>query len=118
MKTKIIILFWHFGRIMGLSKMHFNTLWLKIITMPIRYNWYYLFQIYLKKNIEMIIFAIHQNNHCVFLRGNNWCSSYPCQNGGTCTNFLNGFTCTCPMGTSGQLCEISKLIRINFKLTK
>lgn len=45
-----------------------------------------------------------------FLRGNDWCSSYPCQNGGTCTSFLNGFTCTCPMGTSGQLCEISKLI--------
>lgn len=37
------------------------------------------------------------------------CASSPCLNGGFCTDELNGFNCTCPTGTSGTLCEISKI---------
>ncbi|MCJ8729669.1 hypothetical protein PDJAM_G00109160 [Pangasius djambal] len=33
------------------------------------------------------------------------CSSYPCQNGGTCTDGVNSFTCHCPPGFTGSLCE-------------
>ncbi|KAL4630710.1 sushi, nidogen and EGF-like domain-containing protein 1 [Arapaima gigas] len=34
------------------------------------------------------------------------CASYPCQNGGTCTDQTNSFICQCPLGFRGQLCEI------------
>ncbi|XP_060775760.1 sushi, nidogen and EGF-like domain-containing protein 1 isoform X2 [Neoarius graeffei] len=33
------------------------------------------------------------------------CNSYPCQNGGTCTDGVNSFTCHCPPGFTGTLCE-------------
>ena len=36
----------------------------------------------------------------------NECEPNPCQNGGNCTNFLNGnFTCECPSGYSGDICS-------------
>ena len=33
------------------------------------------------------------------------CESNPCENGGTCTQHDTNFTCTCPSGYSGRLCE-------------
>ncbi|CAB1314375.1 unnamed protein product, partial [Coregonus sp. 'balchen'] len=33
------------------------------------------------------------------------CSSYPCQNGGTCSDQVNGFTCQCPSGFTGTVCQ-------------
>ena len=33
------------------------------------------------------------------------CLSAPCQNGGTCTNFVDYFECTCAEGYTGALCE-------------
>uniref|UniRef100_A0A8C7GN26 Sushi, nidogen and EGF-like domains 1 n=1 Tax=Oncorhynchus kisutch TaxID=8019 RepID=A0A8C7GN26_ONCKI len=33
------------------------------------------------------------------------CSSYPCQNGGTCSDQVNGFTCQCPPGFTGTICQ-------------
>ncbi|XP_071202681.1 sushi, nidogen and EGF-like domain-containing protein 1 isoform X2 [Salvelinus alpinus] len=33
------------------------------------------------------------------------CSSYPCQNGGTCSDQVNGFTCQCPPGFTGTVCQ-------------
>ena len=35
----------------------------------------------------------------------NECASAPCQNGGTCTDLINGFTCVCVAGFSGVLCQ-------------
>ena len=33
------------------------------------------------------------------------CLSQPCQNAGNCTDFVNGFECTCVSGYTGLLCE-------------
>ncbi|XP_036374730.1 sushi, nidogen and EGF-like domain-containing protein 1 [Megalops cyprinoides] len=35
----------------------------------------------------------------------NECMSYPCQNGGTCTDLTNSFSCQCMPGYTGLLCE-------------
>ena len=35
----------------------------------------------------------------------NECSSNPCQNGGTCTDGINGFTCVCTAQWSGPFCQ-------------
>ena len=33
------------------------------------------------------------------------CVSNPCQNGGTCTDALNSYTCACAPGWAGVHCE-------------
>ncbi len=33
------------------------------------------------------------------------CASNPCQNGGACTDALNGYTCSCPITFGGIHCE-------------
>ena len=49
------------------------------------------------------------------------CSTNPCQNGGTCADGTNAYTCTCVTGFTGGDCETSKhvtlkdLIRIILK---
>ena len=37
----------------------------------------------------------------------NECASRPCQNGGTCTDHVNTYTCSCVGGYMGAVCEIS-----------
>jgi hypothetical protein len=36
------------------------------------------------------------------------CSTNPCRNGGVCTDLINDYRCTCPIGFAGQKCEINK----------
>ena len=36
------------------------------------------------------------------------CASTPCQNGGTCTDAVNGYTCACEAGYSGADCSTGK----------
>ncbi|XP_050415876.2 uncharacterized protein LOC126829791 [Patella vulgata] len=35
----------------------------------------------------------------------NYCASYPCQHGGTCSNRAGGYTCQCSSGYSGNQCQ-------------
>lgn len=35
----------------------------------------------------------------------NECSSMPCKNGGSCKDDVNGYSCTCSPGYTGQQCE-------------
>ncbi len=32
----------------------------------------------------------------------------PCENGGTCHDLINDFSCSCPKGTSGMFCEVDE----------
>ena len=38
------------------------------------------------------------------------CSNSPCENGGTCTDELNGYNCTCATGYEGTNCETGKFL--------
>jgi hypothetical protein len=38
------------------------------------------------------------------------CASFPCQHGGTCTDKLNDFTCSCAQGYTGKMCETGKVM--------
>ena len=35
----------------------------------------------------------------------NECSSSPCENGGSCTDSVNGYTCSCVLSYTGKHCE-------------
>ena len=37
------------------------------------------------------------------------CDPDPCQNGGTCTDGVDSYTCTCVTGFTGTDCDTSKL---------
>jgi hypothetical protein len=37
------------------------------------------------------------------------CASHPCQHRGTCTDRVNGYTCTCLIGYEGPTCGTGKL---------
>ena len=38
------------------------------------------------------------------------CASSPCQNGGTCSDGVNKYTCTCADGFNGDNCEKKGMI--------
>ena len=46
---------------------------------------------------------------CVLLASDiDDCANIPCQNGGSCDDGVNQFTCQCVPGFTGTNCEISK----------
>ena len=47
----------------------------------------------------------HTTRHCVRIETIDECSSNPCLNGGTCEDEVNFYTCTCPLGFTGDRCE-------------
>ena len=38
------------------------------------------------------------------------CASDPCMNGANCTDEIDGYTCQCANGYTGELCEFGKKI--------
>ena len=43
----------------------------------------------------------------------NECASNPCLNGGTCTDLVNGYECTCAPGWTGDFCQTGRHCNIN-----
>jgi hypothetical protein len=41
------------------------------------------------------------------------CATNPCQNGGECRDQVNGYTCTCAGGYTGDLCETGTATRVH-----
>ena len=48
----------------------------------------------------------------------NECAGDPCLNGGTCTDGVNSYTCSCTAGFTGKECETSKSFYITHSYYK
>ena len=59
--------------------------------------------IYVKYLVAMPI------TYCFYFVDINECAIIPCLNGGTCTDGVNNYTCSCAAGFTGNDCETSKL---------
>ena len=59
------------------------------------------------KNVKEDIF-LFSKLYChtfIWLADINECGSNPCENGGTCTDVPNGYTCACQSGYTGDECQ-------------
>lgn len=59
----------------------------------------------------------HQNNFFLWLDLDE-CASAPCQNGGSCIDGVNGYTCQCTLEWSGDNCHVRGDCILNLNLTK
>ena len=58
-------------------------------------------------------------DHTTFLKDIDECASNPCQNGGTCNDGINAYTCDCVPGHAGDNCEIGNYIwALNMKSSR
>ena len=46
----------------------------------------------------------------------NECASNPCQNGGTCNDEVNKYSCDCGLGYAGVNCQIGISISFDFQI--
>ena len=71
--------------------------------------------VFYQLNLEMLkrrkVFVTSEVGHLliiVFITDINECSSSPCINGGSCTDQVNGYACSCQPGYTGRQCQTSK----------
>ena len=65
----------------------------------------FLLQIY-KNNLQTKVpILIHLGEPSTGCTKIDWCASSPCQNGGNCSDNTSNFSCSCPSGFQGDLCE-------------
>ena len=57
----------------------------------------------------MVMFLVSDIDDC-----SQGSSSSPCENNGRCIDGINGYTCQCQPGWTGDNCEESKIKQINF----
>lgn len=63
------------------------------------------------KRQKILILFKSPDNHWLYFTGENCsvnideCESEPCQNGGSCEDKINGYTCTCSAGFLGESCN-------------
>ena len=43
------------------------------------------------------------------------CASKPCQNGGSCSDMFNGYSCSCAPGYTGEDCQTGKMYFNSYK---
>ena len=59
-----------------------------------------------------------ENNHYYFrfclIKDIDECASGPCENGGSCTDVVNDFNCSCLPGFTGKNCSIGKQVLRQF----
>ena len=88
---------------------------------PLIQSWQLLTEIYVKNEtlvvselwiIHLIIYQQIFKKHFSFLDINE-CSSGPCQNGGTCVDGVNRYTCSCAPGYTGINCQTSRFKDFN-----
>ena len=65
---------------------------------------------YLKACIELYLEKSVTKRFNLFSLDINECSSSPCQNGATCHDGVNRYTCSCVPGFTGIHCENSKFM--------
>ena len=58
------------------------------------------------KNIVNIV----KYSYSYFVLDIDECEPAPCQNGGTCVDAVNGFSCTCDEGFAGNQCSVGKIL--------
>ena len=56
---------------------------------------------YLMKKLDSVVIQII----CHYIVDIDECASNPCQNAGTCTDAVDGYTCGCVAGYNGDNCE-------------
>ena len=61
----------------------------------------------------------HTFDHCYskHIADIDECDSSPCQNGGSCTDIVNGHTCNCVDGYDGPNCENGKNVAFLYLFT-
>ena len=57
--------------------------------------------------------SLGKQTRFVLFQDINDCQPNPCENGGTCTDGVNNYTCSCVAGYSGYNCSIGRLTALS-----
>ena len=63
-----------------------------------------------------LLYTVEHAQFLYFPSVQNYCTSLPCLNGGTCTNGASSFSCSCLNGYSGRYCQDEGKLHVIFIL--